>query len=54
MGQVPELVGRRANSAGYWGSTTTIDVTGTDDVHPSDTGHAAVWATIRPLLVPAA
>lgn len=41
-----------ANAAGYWGSTTTIGVTGTDDVHPSDTGHTAAYATIKPVILP--
>lgn len=40
-----------ANAAGYWGGATAGAV-GTDDVHPSDTGHAAAWATIKPLLIP--
>lgn len=40
-----------ANSAGYWGSTATIGISGTDDVHPGDTGHASMWQELKPLII---
>jgi lysophospholipase L1-like esterase len=42
-----------ALAAGYFGSSeTSLGLTGTNSVHPSDVGHAAIAAMLRPLVIP--
>lgn len=43
---------RNANLVNYWGNTATIGITGTDDVHPSDTGHQLIFNELNPIVNP--
>lgn len=43
-----------ADAEGFWGSTTTLGVAGDDGVHPSDSGHASIWESLREVVVPPA
>lgn len=40
------------NSLGYWSNSTSPGASGTDSVHPSDTGHAFIANTILPIISP--
>lgn len=40
------------NTAGYWGSSSSPGATGTDNVHPSDSGHAYIASVVLPILTP--
>jgi lysophospholipase L1-like esterase len=40
-----------AKAAGYWGSDT-MGVAGSDTLHPGDTGHRAIYQTVRKIVVP--
>jgi lysophospholipase L1-like esterase len=40
----------RANSASFWGNTASPGTTGTDVVHPGDTGHALMKSVLLPVI----
>lgn len=40
------------NTAGYWANSASPGASGTDTVHPSDTGHAYIASVVQPLITP--
>lgn len=42
----------RAAASSYWGDTATIGISGTETLHPGDTGHQAIYDMVRQVVIP--